>query len=346
MTRLTDFHYSPAIRTRRAELKGLSAVNGLASRKILPLFELTRSRRTKSNPEGSVEISVEELLAIMGSAPFAVDVTSLGSLTNRQVEQLLDPDQNFSNWTKFVSEFLPKVTIPVVHLTDPYDDQSVSAQINTFRARHDAVAVRIPTDFQDVDLLVATVERVLGGFQNVVVYVDVGLVTQRGYKGAVARAVDVILAVSELNPGLVVPLASSFPSTVTPYGDVNGSFKLFEVALSEYLSEEFPELNCMHGDYACIHPIDFEGMAVNWVPRVDVPLDDSLFYHRYRRNDGGYVRAAAMVLADDRYAALPCWADESIRQAASGNPEGKSPAFWISARLNFHIERQLERLGL
>lgn len=346
MTDLSSYLYSPAIRTRSAELVGLSKINNDPfGGGLLPLFELTRSRRTKSNPEGSVELSLEALLKIVEESSFVVDVTSLNSLTNAEVEKLLDPSENFKIWRDFCSGNLPETAIPVVHLTDPYDSQSVSVQIENFMARHGCVALRIPSDFDDIEELITTVQGQLGDLSDVAVYADVGLVTERGLSGAKARAREIALAVSELRPGLLASLASSFPSTVTPYGDKRGQFSLQEVALSDYLKEEFAEINCVHGDYACIHPKDMEGMAINWVPRVDVPLESSLFYYRHRRHEGGYIRAAAGAFADADYVPLNCWADENIKLAAAGNPAGKAPAFWISVRLNFHIERQLVRLG-
>ncbi|KAB8193907.1 hypothetical protein FKV24_006090 [Lysobacter maris] len=345
---MTDFSsciYSPAIRTRRAELLGLSKVDRPFEYGVLPVFELTRSRRTKSNPEGSVEKSVEDVSELVGGAPYVADVTSLRSLTNSDVERLLDPDNCFSNWTSFVTSKLPENAIPVIHLTDPFDRDSVSAQIDVFMPRQGRVALRIPSEFEDCEALADVVREVIGSGDNLAVYVDVGLVTERGRGGAIARVREVASIFSDLSPGLLAPLATSFPSTVTPYGDETGSFVLNEVGISDALKDDFPDLNCIHGDYACIHPLDMEGMAINWVPRVDVPLDGSLFYHRHRRHTGGYVRAAEAALADSRYVALNCWADSNIRAAAAGSPDGKAPAFWISVRLNFHVERQLARLG-
>ncbi len=345
MTDLSSYIYSPTIRTRRAELLGLANVDRAFENGILPVFELTRSRRTKSNPEGSVEKSVEEIVDLVDGAPFVVDVTSLRSLTNSDVERLLDPDNFFSNWTDFVTAELPENAIPVIHLTDPFEENSVATQIAALLPRHGQVALRIPSEFEDGEALAEVVQRATGGGNRLAVYADVGLVTEKGYGGAIARVREVASIFADLNPGLFASLATTFPSTVTPYGDDTGSFALNEVRISDVLKEEFPDLNCIYGDYACIHPLDMEGMAINWVPRVDVPLDGSLFYHRRRRHDGGYVRAAEAALADRRYVALNCWADTCVRNSAAGSPDGKAPAFWISVRLNFHVERQLARLG-
>lgn len=345
MIDFSTFVYSPVIRTRRAELQGLSEIDDPYSSGLLPLFELTRSRRTKSNPEGAVEASVDLLTRVVDGAFFVVDVTTQKSLTNSEVERLLDASDGFKNWTEFVLKSLPATAIPVVHLTDPFEADSVSAQVEAFRRTKPAIALRIPSEFEEIDGLVETIIRSLGSFSDVAVYADVGMVSQKGYRGALARVREIASIFSELEPGIFAPIASSFPSTVTPFGDVSGLIPLFEVGLSDTILSEFDEMHGIHGDYACIHPLDMEGIAMNWVPRIDVPLDDSLYYHRFRRHEGGYVRAASAALSDKRYVEMKCWADGNIKLAAAGMPAGKSPAFWISARLNMHIERQLRRLG-
>lgn len=345
MTDLSSFVYSPVIRTRRAELLGLSELDDPYSAGLIPLFELTRSRRTKANPEGAVEASVEALIKVVGEAPFVVDVTTQKSLTNSKVEYLLDASENFRNWTEFVVNSLPATAIPVVHLTAPFEAGSVVSQVEAFQKAKPGVALRIPSEFEEIDELATTITRALGSFSNVAVYADVGMVSQKGYPGALARLREIASVFSELKPGMFATVASSFPSTVTPFGDVNGLIPLFEVRLSDTILSEFDEMHGIHGDYACIHPLDMEGTAMNWVPRVDVPLDDSLYYYSFRRHEGGYVRAASAALTDRRYVELKCWAEGNIKLAAAGSPAGKSPAFWISARLNMHIARQLKRLG-
>lgn len=345
MIDFTNYIYSPVLRTRRAELKGLSELQNPYEAGLLPLIELTRSRRTKSNPEGSVDVSLDDLLRIIGNAHFVVDVTTLKSLTNSEVEQLLNPSQGFRKWQEFATKRLPKSAIPIVHLTDPFDAKSVELQVNHFLESWPAVAFRIPSEFDALSQLADAINLMNVDSRRLVIYADVSMVTERGYRGALARVREVISTFAGLAPGLLSPLASSFPSTVTPFGNVRGVIPLHEVSLSDGIKEEFDELNCIHGDYGCVHPIDMEGMAINWVPRIDVPLEGSLFYYRFRRHDGGYVRAAEAALTDREYVPLNCWADQNIKSAASGNPPGKAPAFWISTRVNFHIERQMIRLG-
>lgn len=346
MSPFANARYVCAVRTRKAELCGLEHVTNASQRGLLPIFEISKSRRTKSNPEGGVDISVSELLKCFPDAPFVADVTSLANLWNAQVEALLDPEDAFSTWRVFVRDRLPRYAIPVVHLEDPFNDAAVRTQLDEFLGRNGYAAIRIPSEFGALDGLSDTLANYSNSASRLAVFADVGMVLPKGFSGAAARVSEIGAHCADIEPGLFAPLASSFPSSVTQLGgDETGQFELQETKLSRLLHEEFDDLNVAHGDYGCIHPLDMEGMAINWVPRVDVPLDATVFYHRYRRDSGGYVHAAQAALRDARYVPMPCWGHDNIAEAAAGHPRGKSPAHWISVRLNFHVERQLTRVA-
>jgi len=163
----------------------------------------------------------------------------------------------------------------------------------------------------------------------------------------VARLSEMLEACQNQQPINCATLASSFPSSVVASGyggDEYGRFNLSEVMLSKQLKAIFSDKKVIHGDYASIHPLDFDGTVTNWVPRVDCPLDEQLYYYRYRRDDGGYIKAAKCTLEDKAYVDLDCWGCENIKDAARKDPQGRSPAHWISVRLNIHISRQILRL--
>lgn len=346
MSPFTSARYVCAVRTRRAELSGLGHVKNAARRGLLPVFELSKSRRSKSNPDGSVELSVADLLGAFPDAPFIADVTSLANLLNAQVEALLDPEDCFSKWRTFVRDKLPPYVVPVVHLEEPFNEAAVRVQLDEFLHRNSYASVRIPSDFQVMDALTEALTAYSASTSQLALLADVGMVLPKGFSGAAARVAEVAGYCADIDPGLFASLASSFPSSVTQLGgDESGQFDLQETRLSSLVANEFDDLSIAHGDYGCIHPLDMEGMAINWVPRIDVPLDTTLFYHRYRRDVGGYIQAAQAVLRDARYAPIDCWAHDNIAEAAIGSPRGKAPAHWISVRLNLHIERQLLRLA-
>jgi len=342
-----SYSYVPAVRTRDAELKGIRELGRSARDHLLPLVELTRSRRSKSNPLGAIEISVEKVLEILGPRHFIADLTSMDGQTNPQIETLLDEDNGFKCWTDFVSKHLGSRAIPVAHLTEPFDRKNFRQQVDALLLTQEAFAIRLPTSYRQYPEVFEEISREDSLFGRCVVLADAGFIPSRTLDGAKAAVMRIFQSVSQYSPAMFVPIGSSFPSSVVAAGygeDAEGEFPLTEIALSEYVKQFAITKNVVHGDYACVHPIDYVGTVTAWVPRVDVPLNESLFYHRYRRPVGGYIAAAQAAIGDPRYVPLECWGHENIVKAAAGSPIGKSPAHWISVRVNYHITRQAAHL--
>ncbi|TCV95979.1 T4 beta protein [Luteibacter rhizovicinus] len=340
---MTD--YLPILRSRVAEIRGLRELPGADLKKLFPVIELTRSRRTPKNAGGDVAKSVELVSEVLDGAPFVADLTSLESLQNSEFDRLLDDTAGFKAWTDFAHANLPTNCVPMVHLLEPFELQPFLTQVGRLREKFHRVAVRIPTSYRDFDAFTAALTGLVG-FRDVVVILDAGFITRATINGAAARLVEMLNSVGNLGLRHLSVASSSFPNSVVSAGggDDTGEFRLLEVDLGNWCRTHFPGVS--YGDYAAIHPMDFKGTVTNWVPRVDVMLDESFYYYRYRRSDGGYIRAAKDARADGRYVTLKCWAHDNIDAAAAGNPPGRSPSFWIANRVNFHLARQISRLGL
>lgn len=337
--------YLPILRSRAAELRGLRELSSAAIRKIFPVLELTRSRRTPKNAGGDVSKSVELACEILDGIPFVADLTSLDSLQNSEFDRLLDDTDGFRAWTNFAHAQLPEHCAPIVHLLEPFELQPFLTQVGRLRERFRRVAVRIPTSYRDFERFTVALTN-LSGHQDVVLIFDAGFVTGATLNGAATRVGEMLNRVNGLGLRHLSVASSSFPNSVVSAGggDDTGELRLLEVALGNWCRTHFPSV--AYGDYAAVHPMDFKGAVTNWVPRVDVMLDDSFYYYRYRRADGGYIRAAKDARADKRYVSLDSWAQKNVEAAAAGNPPGRSPSFWIANRVNFHLERQILRLGL
>lgn len=337
--------YLPILRSRAAELRGLRELPGTALKKLFPVVELTRSRRTPKNTGGDVIKSVELVCDILGDTPFVADLTSLDSLQNSEFDRLLDETDGFKAWTDFAIANLPAHCVPIVHLLEPFELQPFLAQVGRLRENFRRVAVRVPTSYRDFELLTATLVD-LPDFQDVVLILDAGFITRTTFNGAAARLGEMLNSVGNLGLRHLSVASSSFPNSVVSAGggDDTGEFRLLEVDLGAWCRMYFPGVS--YGDYAAIHPMDFKGTVTNWVPRVDVMLDETFYYYRYRRSDGGYIRAAKEARMFGRYVPLACWAHDNIEAAAIGTPPGRSPSFWIANRVNFHLARQISRLGL
>jgi len=343
--KLDKKRYVPIVRSRDAELKGFIELSDKVKDSILPVIEFTKSRRTKTNPNGAVAVCVAKVKEGLGDRFFIADVTSMEALSSAETDGFLDPSNSFQNWRAFVATQLPLTCVPVVHLTDPFDPNSVALQAAALIHHSGYIAFRIPPGYEHALQLAALLVATLGSLERCIVICDGGYVT-RGSLPAMSSDAKATLQIFA-KPLLRAVAASSFPSSVVlpDYGgDDYGKFPLLEVTLSEDVKSATSLADVVHGDYGLIHPADMLGTVTNWVPRVDVPLPREVYYRRYRRDAGGYVYAARLALADPAYQPIGCWADANIRDAAAGNPQGRSPAHWIAVRVNLHITRQVERL--
>lgn len=347
MAGLNEACYAPIIRTRAAELKGYANLKRKHKDKIIPIIEFTRSRRSKTNPDGAVSLSVEAVEAALDARPFIADVTSLEAQTNAEVSGLLDPSEGFDKWTKFVDSSLPKNAIPVAHLLEPFDKQNFSAQVSALLKLRTRVAVRIPTSYSGSEVcLKAISDHASSADKTFIVVADAGYVKPSGAVGAKSALETLCLLADKYGAEIIIPAASSFPGSVLApeYGDdEEGQFELIEVELSNHVRALNTKARVLSGDYATVHPLEFKGTVTAWVPRVDSPMENFLFYYRYRRHLGGYVLAAKRVVSDPRYSEIDCWGCENISLAARGVPAGKSPAHWIAVRVNIHMTRQGSR---
>lgn len=337
--------YLPILRSRAAELNGLRELPNAALEKLFPVIELTRSRRTPKNTGGDVSKSIELVCEILDGIPFVADLTSLDSLQNSEFNRLLDDANGFRAWTNFAHAQLPEYCAPIAHLLEPFELQPFLTQAGRLREKFRRVAVRVPTSYRDFREFTTALTN-LPDHHDVALILDAGLVTEATLNGAATRVGEMLNMVKNLGLRHLSVACSSFPNSVVSSGggDDTGEFRLLEVVLGNWCRAHFPLVS--YGDYAAIHPMDFKGTVTNWVPRVDVMLDESFYYYRYRRSDGGYIRAAKDARADQRYVLLDGWAQKNIEAAATGNPPGRSPSFWIANRVNFHLERQILRLGL
>jgi hypothetical protein len=170
---------------------------------------------------------------------------------------------------------------------------------------------------------------------------------------------DIINDLVNLGVKNIILSATSFPQNPTEYGDDReGKYDLeettiFNKVLNGLDSASKKKLNLIYGDYASINPNrnDQRGGRA-WIPRIDIPTERKLFYLRYRRNSQiqesyakAYTKVAQKITREPDYKRLReklrnCWGIKQIELAAEGEPQGLTPSFWISVRMNIHITLQ------
>jgi hypothetical protein len=352
--------YLPIIKTRDAELRGLCNLENGVKENISPLFEITRSR---SNPKakngltnGPISVKINKLENEYGNnLPLEFDLTSFIDLQNSEITDMFDNTGGFEKWYLFLKGLKPRFPhlIPTLLISNKSIDSEAKyvevhkQEIETLYKEFSNYIYR--TTFDD-DMMEFDVDHFFESIMPPIIILDAKYVPKG--KGKIYANI----ATKKLN--ILYPWAteiilagSSFPSDPTENnaGSDSGENPLEELIMYRECQKNFPKL--VYGDYATIYPGTNERAGGHgWIPRIDFPTENSIVYHRSRKDKGtetdyvpAYTRAARKVIRDDRFIWLQNqigntnWGIQQILHAARGYPPGLSPSFWISVRINLHI---------
>lgn len=357
-------NYIPIIKTTQAELKGFDMLSEQVKGVVTPLFELTKGRTHKDlYPEGRIEIAFEKALETSPIGKFILDLTAHEDLINSEIEHLFDGNDGYQNWCDFIANTGCKERIiPIIQIDGDQLDSDVSrgsAEI-TLQAQKlenmcGQVAFRVNLDIEpdEVVLFVQSICDGLVDVNNLTLIIDAEYVKQHtsgAYVNDIYQRIEMVK--NQCRVKNIAICASSFPKTVTESGyggDFYGNASLEEVELYQTLKGKSSDINWIYSDYALIHPVRYDVRGGTWIPRIDIPLSERLFYYRMRRQDGGYAVAARDVYIDPDFQSVPAkdsWGYKEVETAATSAPTGRSPAHWIAVRSNIHITNQAIRLGL
>jgi hypothetical protein len=335
---MDNFIYFPIIKTRDAELKCMSNIDPETFDKILPIYELTKSRKTSKTPDGDIHRRMNVIGDIQGKKEFILDVCTLPAYINPQIEQLIDEADGYHYWRYFLSLYSDLNIIPMIHLYDDEDFTEVNNFIRHVSQLYPRLCLRLPYDVDNIKNYVVNISRFLSNNCKLILVFDgdfLQLDPVYGINDIVDNFVTACSEVSDIpNIDCIVIAGTSFPKSVAPYGDKEGIFDILEEKVYQAVREEY---DVKYGDYASINTEQIEVRGGTFIPRIDISLDEKFIYKRNRREQGSYVLCAQEMLGDSRYHSLSCWADREILTTSQGEPNGRSPSFWIAARMNYFM---------
>ncbi len=357
---MSNFKYFPLIKTRDAELRCFEKLSDDSLAALLPIYELTKSRKTQKTPDGDIYRRMKKIKEIQGDKPFILDLSTDPRYTNPQIQQLLSEHKSFYEWQVFIFELHPDLNIvPMIHLYE--DDDGVTSDVEGFvrdaSARKPNLAVRIPYDLDEIDEYLSPIRNNLNDQCTLFVILDAEHIREtaefdlESIATTFSETAQAVADCLEHKLEDVVMLCSSFPSSpvaeasknpaTRATADFEGEFPIYEEPIYQKIRESYP---IKYGDYASINTEQIEIRGGTFVPRIDIALtvEDKFIYKRYRRDDGTYERCAQEILADHRYVNMGGWADNEILLASNDDATGISPAFWISVRMEYYINTRLQ----
>lgn len=364
--------YMPIIKTGEAEIRALENSPYLATNDIiLPIIELTRGRQKTTKLENGkslithpYEKRLSRLKKCFYGKNVAIDLTSEDTLLSGEIMELYNPDGGYGNWLNLLNDIHNegcfKSVIPSVIFN--WDDTNFVANVKTEVVKlcmnFGTILYRCSLEskdcYEELPILLdsMTKDTVLW------IIIDAGYLQESMEDSASQVFLSRINNMGSMLRGKdidvrIVVSSTSFPNNVTEYGDTpTGTIKELEKSIYKKIHESNAKV--IYSDYATINPIrnDLISMARGWIPRIDVPITESIYYYRQRRlkgmtaYQGAYTFAAGRAISDGRFPQNlhEVWGIDMIRSCAFGSVPSSAPNFWISVRMNIHIYETLKWL--
>ncbi|HEY9013270.1 MAG TPA: hypothetical protein VIN06_19885, partial [Devosia sp.] len=283
--------YYPNLKTSDSELRAIKHLAKDAKRGTIPVFELTRSRRTKALPMGSLKKRLQQLLENYGGSPYILDLCTQDELMNSETIALFSEQDGYENWRAFLKESAGENVIPCVLYEEDGSKENFQKQAIYLRDEYGKVCLRTSATDDLAQRLMIWLSEVISQDQIVVCallyYIEPGRLDY--YKELCRNYMRDV--VGNRNPSAIMFPSSSFPRVVTDLPgceDDTGTFSSHELALDDWLQEQFPNRHVQDSDFAAVHPIRYPASGGNWIPRIDIFTGSGFRYMRVRRNNGGY----------------------------------------------------------
>lgn len=332
--------YFPILKSRESELRAYKELTKENKGKILPILELTRSRITQKNKNGSIEKKMEEIADIFDRNCFILDLTTEETLDNDQIqEMLLSNNDGYKKWTDFVEKYRSRLNfIPTIHYNpDCIDD--VLKQIENLDSKFQFLALRLNALDDDNPKYLKLIEKYL---EKCIVILD----AENQHRNF--DFFKHIEAISNFKIKAIIYAYSCFPPTVPISSE--GEVKKYDLSYQR-LYEEFS--NAYYGDYALTTARRYDMQARGWIPRIDIPNIKNnkaeFWYCRYRTSnildtEGAYIECAKKLydkIGISINEKQPIWGEKVFLDTKEGYVAGKSPSFWISVRNNIYISKMI-----
>ncbi|TNH81548.1 beta family protein [Aeromonas sobria] len=352
---ISNKKYFPTTKTTIAEMRCLKNLSDHVKDGIVPVFELTKSRKTKNDKDGDVYKRIKEIYDIFEQREFVLDITNEQALTNPQIESFFD---DFDNWVDFVKEISNIYNCNVIPTILLFEDSTREEITDLYHALKTVsgsgkvcLKIDMPSFYNERNQeTLHTIIDVSKELDDDIIIINTGFIDHNGGEmhWKLKQCQDVLRLIDKESNNLVVFTVSTFPKSMLDSASKEKEFenpehkKCGEVSFQSFkiyetLRREFEYIH--YGDYACIHPHRNEAKAFKWVPRIDYPFSQKIFYFR---TDAGYAACARELVnkyKDIKEDKLKCWGRDEVFSAASGAPGGLSPSYWISVRSNIHITR-------
>lgn len=365
---MPHYCYFPILKTRPSEVNAYDMLDESVKQEILPIIEMTgelgytysknckdEKRRGTRRP-GDINKKIPKILDFMKERRFILDITDDPTLKYDGLGStdagLLNPENGYANWTNFLKQdevfkknVIPTIQFNTMHMPD------VEEQIRVLNAEFDYLAIRLPAIDSEQSSSKDILPQVINYVTKLVDKNKLFIILDFGSKKDTVNIKTIVENIPLENVKALIPVSSSFPSSVTQYGKKEGVIMIHENEISDCVREVLGT-KVFHGDYSSIYPKRYEMGGGGWYPRIDFierdiktnkPISYRFFRGDERNTSSHYVPLANYVLNSSAYSPiqeLTVDGDMRIKQKAAGGSEGKAPSYWIATRSNIYMTAQ------
>lgn len=356
-----DKKYILIIKTGQAEIRAIENTSSITLNQLFPVIELTRGR--KKTLENKREVfpftsRLDRLKKVLKGMHVAIDATSDGALSCPEVDELYEYGNGYEKWVNLVCElkeegcFSSIAPTLLMNFEDPDFETNLKKEIELLSEHFETLIYRnsIADDYCYSDL--PFILSHLPQNKHLLIIIDCGYTPQAMENNVLQK---LLKRIENLSGGLMDYrcslsfCATSFPNNISDIGGEDyDEFRISEVSIHNRIRSIYPDV--IYGDYGSLNPKrnDNITMARGWIPRIDVPLSEKIYYYRQRRAgrayDTTYKEVAKKAIRDIKYPSdINCWGCSQIYNCCT-LPPSSSPNYWISVRMNIHIEQQVRRL--
>lgn len=356
-----DKKYFVIIRPGLAERRALINSSAQILDNIIPIIELTKGRKKTIDNKvyHPIERYIDDFKSIFKNRTVCVDVTSTDSLMSEEVLRFYNPANGYEQWVNFLIDlknencFSKIIPAAICNYSDPNFEENFKSQINKLISEFGTIVYRNSISdeefYADLDLL---------PIENTIYLIDCEYVLPSSTLNVASKVIARINNITQkfnISFPYIILVSTSFPNNISDLMDESrAAFKILESEIFDSVKSECNLPNLLFADYGSINPIrnDDVIMTKGWVPRIDVPLKDEIFVYRKRRPKGvtqyqdTYIDIANDCVNDEKFPNLLVnnWGIKQIEIASEGLPPSSAPHFWISVRMNIHLQQQMERL--
>ena len=337
---LEDKSYVPTLAIRPSEMNGMEYLPAATKNRMTPCLLLApwANSSTLKRATDRVErafINRHYFLDIDRDYQF----TNMESQPQRELAQLLDSENGFANWLRFVAQH--EWVWPCIQ-TRGQSEVEIRQQIEAVQELGRSYCMRIvrdrfPSNIEDIVAAFAA-----GGAADFVVIMEGGW-TRDPQNLAVWFEGILEEALQRIDANIPAILScTSIPKLFTEFSGIT-TMPFSNRQLIEEISRRTNRISVVYGDWGSTRPREIGGYASRPLNRIDYPTESAWCIARNKEEEWNFKIAASELIRNSGVwdGNLGIWGEEMIYQTTINEEIGiDTPQKNVAARVNIHLHRQ------